>query len=89
MPNMNSVQRKLRPEIASLNLLSNWPHRTVPTPYIFGGFDPLVPAHVKKQIADLITDDNALTSLPNAGHMVHFDEPAFVRTAIARAHAVP
>jgi pimeloyl-ACP methyl ester carboxylesterase len=86
--NMNSIQRKMLPELAMLNLFEHWPQRTVPDHHVFGENDPLVPASLVRQISSTVTHDDTITSLHNAGHMVHFDEPAEVRSIIAQAHSI-
>jgi len=86
--NMNSVQRRMLPELAELDLLSNWPRRTVPTHYIFGGNDPLVPASIRQKVSEVVTSGDSMTLLPDAGHMAHFDEPVIVRSMIKRAHGI-
>jgi pimeloyl-ACP methyl ester carboxylesterase len=87
--NMNALQRKLLPELASLNLFSNWPKLRVPVHYIFGNSDPLVPRSLAQRVSGVITHKDTVVALPNAGHMVHFDEPAIVRSIIVQAHSVP
>ncbi len=80
MRNMNSIQRKLLPELASLNLFDKPPHLTVPIHYIFGQRDPLVPDEIVKQLPAVISAPKVMvTIVPDAGHMVHFDQPEIVR----------
>jgi pimeloyl-ACP methyl ester carboxylesterase len=87
--NMNTMQRMMLPEIATLNMFENWPCRTVPVHYIFGESDPLVPASLIQKVLNTITPDDSVTSLPNTGHMAHFDQPAVVRSIVAQAHLLP
>jgi len=86
--NMNAIQRKMLPELATLNLFANWPRRAVPIHYIFGESDPLIPASLIQKVLSTVTHDDTVTSLPNVGHMAHFDEPTVVRSIIAQAHSI-
>lgn len=89
--NMNSVQRKLLPQLASFNLFANGPHLTVPIHYVFGQYDPLVPGDIARQLSiGISTPGSTSTSVLDAGHMVHFDQPELVRSVILAAaqHAV-
>ena len=75
------------PQLASLNLFANWPAPPVPVHYIFGKNDPLCPETLVRKIADTLTREDSLTSIPGAGHMLHFDEPVAIRALIAQAHS--
>jgi len=83
--NMSSVQRALLPALTDLNLLADWPDLPVPVHYLFGQADPLMPAALVERISAHATARDTLSSIPEAGHMVHFDAPALVRAAIIRA----
>lgn len=84
--NMNAIQRKLLPQLASLDLFSKPPHLQVPVHYIFGRDDPLIPALLRERLAALVTAPGSTsTLLPDAGHMVHFDQPAAVRSIVVDA----
>jgi pimeloyl-ACP methyl ester carboxylesterase len=74
--------------MAILNLFEHWPQRTVPVHHVFGEYDPLVPASLVRQISSTVTSDDTVTSLHNAGHMVHFDQPPAARSIIARAYSM-
>jgi len=87
--NMNAIQRKLLPELAQLNLFANWPRPTIPVHYIFGGKDLLVTSSMVRRVSGAITSRDTVVTLPNAGHMVHFDEPDIVRSIIVQAHSTP
>jgi len=87
--NMNAIQRKLWPELVRLNLFGNWPQPGIPVHYIFGGNDPLNPASLVRKVSSVIKSADTIVTLPNAGHMAHFDEPATVRSVIVRAHSAP
>jgi pimeloyl-ACP methyl ester carboxylesterase len=83
--NMNAIQRSMLPELASLNLFENWPRPAVPVHYLFGGDDPLTPESLVQRLSSVIAPGDTVVTLPNAGHMVHFDQPAIVRSVIAQA----
>jgi pimeloyl-ACP methyl ester carboxylesterase len=78
--NMSVIQDMLLPELVSLNLFANPPHVAVPVHYVFGEQDPLTPATIVTQLPSAIAARaNTVTLVPNAGHMVHFDQPDVVR----------
>jgi pimeloyl-ACP methyl ester carboxylesterase len=84
--NMSIIQRKLLPEIASLDLFSRVPRVTVPVHYVFGEQDVLTPASVVKELpAAIAAPGTTVVRLPNAGHMVHFDQPRIVRSILETA----
>lgn len=84
--NMNRVQRKLLPEIASLDLIANPPRVSIPVHYVFGERDVLTPLSAVKQLPAVIAAPaSTVVRLPNAGHLVHFDRPDVVRSIIASA----
>jgi pimeloyl-ACP methyl ester carboxylesterase len=84
--NMNLIQRKLLPELVSLDLFSNPPRLAVPVHYVFGEQDALTPgATVKRLPAAIEAHDCTAILVPNAGHMVHFDQPEIVRSIVVSA----
>lgn len=85
--NMNAIQRRLLPELAGLNLFTNWPRSVVPVHYVFGYKDPLISRSLVHKICGVVGHHDTFSMLPNAGHMVHFDEPAAVRALVVQAHA--
>jgi pimeloyl-ACP methyl ester carboxylesterase len=86
MRNMSLIQRKLLPELVSLDLLANPPRLAIPVHYVFGEQDPLVPAAMVKQLPVAIAAPGSTAVLvPDAGHMVHFDQPEIVRSIAVRA----
>jgi len=87
MRNMNAIQRKILPELASLNLFANWPRTTIPVHYIFGSDDPLNPPSLVQKVSSVIQSGDTLVTLPEAGHMLHFDHPAEVRSVITQAYS--
>ena len=84
--NMNIVLRKLLPEIATLDLLPRPPRVTVPVHYVYGEEDVLMPPPVIEALPPAIAAPiTTVVRLPDAGHMVHFDQPEIVRSIIERA----
>jgi proline iminopeptidase len=84
--NMNIIQRRLLPQLVTLDLLTNPPHPEIPVHYLFGAQDPLVPAAIVKQLpAAIAAPESTVTIVPDAGHMVHFDKPEAVRTIVVNA----
>jgi pimeloyl-ACP methyl ester carboxylesterase len=84
--NMNIVQRRLLPEIASVDLFSRRPRVTVPVHYVFGELDALTPALVVESLPHAIASPgSSVLRVANAGHMVHFDQPQIVRSVVERA----
>ena len=84
--NMNLIQHKLLPELVSLDLFANPPRLVVPVHYVFGEQDALTPSSIVKRLPEAI-DAPASTAIlvPNAGHMVHFDQPEIVRSIAVSA----
>jgi pimeloyl-ACP methyl ester carboxylesterase len=83
---MNLIQNKMLSQLISLNLFSNPPYMLVPVHYIFGELDPLIPAEIVKQLPIAISSPETTVMLvPDAGHMVHFDQPEVVRSIVVRA----
>jgi pimeloyl-ACP methyl ester carboxylesterase len=84
--NLNLVQRKLLPELVSLDLLANPRQVAIPVHYVFGAQDALTPAAVVKQLpAALAAPVSTVILVPDAGHMVHFDQPEVVRSVLMNA----
>jgi pimeloyl-ACP methyl ester carboxylesterase len=84
--NMNLIQRKLLPELVSLDLFANPPRLAVPVHYVFGEQDALTPSSIVKRLPAAI-EAPACTAIlvPKAGHMVHFDQPEIVRSIAVSA----
>jgi pimeloyl-ACP methyl ester carboxylesterase len=86
--NMSLIQRELLPQLVALDLLANPPHPAVPVHYVFGEQDPLTPeAIVEKLPAAIAATESTVARVPDAGHMVHFDQPAIVRSVAMRARS--
>jgi pimeloyl-ACP methyl ester carboxylesterase len=82
--NMNTVQRKLLP--ATLDLFAHPPRLTVPVHYIFGEQDALTMASIATELPAAIAPPNStVVRVPDAGHMVHFDQPQIVRSVVVKA----
>ena len=84
--NMNIVLRKLLPELATVDLLTHPPRVTVPVHYVFGEQDALNPASLVKALpAAIAAPTTTVQRLADAGHMLHFDQPAIVRSIVMSA----
>src|SRR5262245_13757064 len=84
--NMNIVQRRLLPEIALLDLFEHPPRVRVPVHYVFGEQDALTaPAAVTELPAAINAPTSTVLRVPDAGHMVHFDQPQMVRSILENA----
>jgi pimeloyl-ACP methyl ester carboxylesterase len=84
--NMNLVQRAMLPELASLTLLTDPPRVQCPVHYVFGAQDPLeTPALITALPAAIAAPITTVVIAPDAGHMVHFDQPALVRDVVIGA----
>ena len=84
--NLNLIQRKLLPELVSLDLFADPPRLAVPVHFVFGEQDALTPAAFVKQLpAAIAAPARTVLLVPNAGHMVHFDQPEIVRSIAVSA----
>jgi pimeloyl-ACP methyl ester carboxylesterase len=84
--NLNLIQGKLLPELVSLDVFANPPRLAVPVHYVFGERDALTPAAVVRDLpAAIAAPATTVLLVPNAGHMVHFDQPAIVRSIVVNA----
>jgi pimeloyl-ACP methyl ester carboxylesterase len=84
--NMNLVQRRLLPEIGSLDLFANPPRVAIPVHYVFGERDALTPASIVERLPEAIAAPaSTVIRVPDAGHMVHFDRPDIVRSIVEGA----
>jgi len=84
--NMNLIQSRLLPELVSLDLFPKPPQLAVPIHFVFGEQDALTPGALVKRLPEAI-EAPAKTAIlvPNAGHMVHFDQPEIVRSVVVSA----
>jgi pimeloyl-ACP methyl ester carboxylesterase len=86
--NLNLIQRELLPQLVSLDLFANPPRLAAPVHYVFGERDPLTPAVVVQQLpAAIAAPAKTVTLVPDAGHMVHFDQPEMVRSILMKYRA--
>jgi pimeloyl-ACP methyl ester carboxylesterase len=84
--NMNILQRTLLPDIVALDLLARPPRVAVPVHYVFGEQDALTTASMATELPAAISAPAGTAVLvSNAGHMVHFDQPDIVRSAVDHA----
>lgn len=90
MLNMRTIQRKVLPEFASLDLISHPPRVPVPVHYVFGENDAITPpALVKDLPASIAAPEITVLCVPEGGHMVHFDHPDVVRMVVTNAVGSP
>jgi pimeloyl-ACP methyl ester carboxylesterase len=88
--NMNLIQGTLLPQLVSLNVIASPPRPTVPIHFVFGGQDALTPAAIVKELPmAMATSETTVTLVPDAGHMVHFDQPELVRSIALKAQNDP
>jgi len=84
--NINIVQRTMLPELVPLDLLAAPPRLAVPVHFVFGEQDALFPARLVKDLpAAIIAPACTVHLVPDAGHMVHFDQPDIVRSIAVNA----
>jgi pimeloyl-ACP methyl ester carboxylesterase len=84
--NMTLGQRRLLPQVVTLDLLTRPPRVGVPVHYLFGEQDALTPPAIVEQLPAAVRAPISRTVVvPNAGHMVHFDQPDTVRAALISA----
>jgi pimeloyl-ACP methyl ester carboxylesterase len=84
--NMNLIQDTMLPQLVSLNLIANPPRLAIPVHFVFGEQDALTPAAFIKRLPEVVAaPTKTVTLLPDAGHMVHFDQPGTVRSIALRA----
>ncbi|HTS02446.1 MAG TPA: alpha/beta hydrolase [Thermoanaerobaculia bacterium] len=65
-----------------LLIISRWPRSPVPVDLMFGDADLLSPPVVIDRARALLGPRDSLRVVPGAGHMVHFDAPAAVRSVV-------
>jgi pimeloyl-ACP methyl ester carboxylesterase len=84
--NMNIIQRRLLPEVASLDLLVPPLSLTVPVHYLFGARDALTAAFRDRDLTAVMGGSGTtVLHVPDAGHLVHFDRPDAVRSVTEHA----
>ena len=84
--NMNTIQRNLLPEMAALDFFTRPPRVTVPVHYVIGNDDALTRASAAAKLPEALTPPNStVLRVPDAGHMVHFDQSHLVQSLLARA----
>jgi pimeloyl-ACP methyl ester carboxylesterase len=84
--NMGLVQRTLLPQLVSLDLFASPPRVSTPVHYVFGEQDALTPAAIARELPVAIAAPRSTAvRVPDAGHMVHFDQPEVVRSIVVSA----
>jgi pimeloyl-ACP methyl ester carboxylesterase len=84
--NMNLVQRMMLADVATLDLLTHPPQLAVPVHFVFGEQDALTAAFMGSALTGTIgAPGTTAVRVPDAGHLVHFDQPDIVRSITARA----
>jgi pimeloyl-ACP methyl ester carboxylesterase len=84
--NMNIVQRRMLADVATLDLLAHPPLLTVPVHFVFGEQDALTSAYMSSELPGVIgAPGTTAVRVPDAGHLVHFDQPDLVRSITERA----
>jgi pimeloyl-ACP methyl ester carboxylesterase len=84
--NMTIVQRRMLADVAPLDLLSQPPRLAMPVHFVFGDRDALTAAFITNELPGAIGGPGSTAiRVPDAGHMVHFDQPAIVRSITEKA----
>jgi proline iminopeptidase len=84
--NMNLIQRRLLLPLVSLDLLAKPPRIVIPVHYVFAEQDALTPVTIVERLPVAISaPESTVIRVPEAGHMVHFDQPEVVRAVALRA----
>ena len=83
---MTVGQRRLLPQVVTLDLLTRPPRVGVPVHYVFGAQDALTPHTIVEQLPAAVRAPVSRTFVvADAGHMVHFDQPQMVRSVLINA----
>ena len=80
LKNMDAIQRRMLPELTTLDLIAKPLRVTVPVHSVFGELDPLVSEEMANAFAKTIATTSVRVA--GAGHMVHFDHPDVVRALL-------
>ena len=81
---MNIIQSRMLADVAALDLFTAPPLLTVPVHYVFGMEDALTVAFRDLDVAASIGGPGTtVRHVPDAGHLVHFDQPLAVRSLAA------
>ena len=84
--NVNSVQRMMLGDVATLDLLTDPPRLTPPVHFVFGAQDALTAAFMNSELPGAIGGHGTTAvRVPDAGHLVHFDRPDIVRSITEKA----
>jgi pimeloyl-ACP methyl ester carboxylesterase len=84
--NMNIIQRRMLPDVTTLDLLGHPPQLGVPVHFVFGEHDALTAAFMSSELPGAIgAAGTTAVRVPDAGHLVHFDRPGVVRSIAEKA----
>ena len=86
LKNMDTIQRRILPELTTLDLVTKPLRLTVPLHSVFGERDPLVSEEMADTFVAAIRPSTSMR-VPGAGHMVHFDHPEVVRSLLTNETA--
>src|SRR5262249_62410854 len=82
LENIDASTRALAPDLARVDLISQWPRSPVPVDLLFGDADLLSPAEMIERARPLLGPHDTLRVVHGAAHMAHFDAPAVVRSLV-------
>ncbi|HEY3645178.1 MAG TPA: alpha/beta hydrolase, partial [Gammaproteobacteria bacterium] len=81
--NMSIVQGRMLPELVELDLFPSLPKIAAPVHYLVSPQDPFMPPELLDRLSRSVTQTRqSLTTAPEACHLVHFDCPELVRSAL-------
>jgi pimeloyl-ACP methyl ester carboxylesterase len=84
--NMNIVQARMLADVAELDLLTDPPQLAVPVHFVFGEQDALTAAFMSSTLPGVIGGPcTTAVRVPDAGHLVHFDQPDLVRSIVMKS----
>jgi pimeloyl-ACP methyl ester carboxylesterase len=83
--NMNIVQRVMLGDVATLDLFTHPPQLSVPVHFVFGEQDALTAAFKDALPGAIGGTGTTAVRVPDAGHLVHFDQPDVVRSITEKA----
>lgn len=83
--NMSIVQGRMLPDLKELDVLPSLSQIRPPVHYLVSPQDPFMPPEVFKRLEAIAESmGQAITLVPDARHLLHFDRPDVVRSALER-----